>query len=81
MSCKTSSICIQGKKETRDMSSELNSGTADDKQQLYLTITILDIIHGPVFYLKHNVSETGLFRRNLIGWSQWIELVFLRKTE
>jgi hypothetical protein len=26
-----------------------------------MTITILDIIHRTVFYLKLNVSETGLF--------------------
>jgi hypothetical protein len=25
-----------------------------------ITITILDIIHHPVFYLKHDVAETGL---------------------
>jgi hypothetical protein len=25
----------------------------------FITITILDIIHRPDFYLKHNVSETG----------------------
>jgi hypothetical protein len=28
-----------------------------------ITITILDIIHRPVFYLKHDVSETGLCLR------------------
>jgi hypothetical protein len=28
-----------------------------------ITITILDIINRPVFYLKHNVSETGFFLR------------------
>jgi hypothetical protein len=27
---------------------------------LNITITILDIIHRPVFYLKHDVLETGL---------------------
>jgi hypothetical protein len=26
---------------------------------IYITITILDIIHRSVFYLKHYVSETG----------------------
>jgi hypothetical protein len=25
-----------------------------------ITLTILDIVHRPVFYLKQNVSETGL---------------------
>jgi hypothetical protein len=30
---------------------------------LRITITILDIIHRPVFYLKHGVSETGFFLR------------------
>jgi hypothetical protein len=25
-----------------------------------LTVTIVDIIHGPVFYFKHNVLETGI---------------------
>jgi hypothetical protein len=29
------------------------------KMVYYTTITILDIIHRPVFYLKHNVSDTG----------------------
>jgi hypothetical protein len=28
-----------------------------------VTITILDIIHRPVFYLKQNVSVTGFFFR------------------
>jgi hypothetical protein len=28
-----------------------------------ITITILDIIHRDVFYLKHDVSETGLCLR------------------
>jgi hypothetical protein len=31
-----------------------------------ITITILDIVHCPVFYSKHNVSETGLCLRNVI---------------
>jgi hypothetical protein len=26
---------------------------------VYITIIILDIIHRPAFYLKHNVSKTG----------------------
>jgi hypothetical protein len=26
-----------------------------------VSITILDIIHRPVFYLRHDVSETGLY--------------------
>jgi hypothetical protein len=26
-----------------------------------ITIAILDIIHRPVFYLKHNVPETGFY--------------------
>jgi hypothetical protein len=26
-----------------------------------ITITILDIIHRSLFYVKHNVSETGLY--------------------
>jgi hypothetical protein len=25
-----------------------------------MTIRVLDIIHRPVFYLKHDISETGL---------------------
>jgi hypothetical protein len=28
-----------------------------------ITITILDIIHRPVFYLRHDVSETGFYLR------------------
>jgi hypothetical protein len=28
-----------------------------------ITITILDIIHRPVFYLKHDVSKTGFYFR------------------
>jgi hypothetical protein len=30
---------------------------------MYVTITILDFIHNPVFYLKHDVSETGFCPR------------------
>jgi hypothetical protein len=32
-----------------------------------ITITILDIIHRPVFYLKHDVSETGFYLRLKVG--------------
>jgi hypothetical protein len=28
-----------------------------------VTITVLDIIHRPVYYLKHSVSETGVCPR------------------
>jgi hypothetical protein len=53
-------------------------------QQLYrftciLTITNLDVIHRPVFHLKHDVSETAfslsIFRRNLPSWAQYIQLI------
>jgi hypothetical protein len=33
----------------------------------YITITILDIINNPVFYLQHNVSETEFCFRSEIG--------------
>jgi hypothetical protein len=33
------------------------------EMQLDTTIIILDIIHRPVFYLKHDVSETGFCLR------------------
>jgi hypothetical protein len=33
------------------------------RKSKFLTITILDIIHCPVFYLKHGVSETGFCQR------------------
>jgi hypothetical protein len=36
---------------------------SDDGVLIRTTITILDIIHRPVFYLKHNVSETGFCLR------------------
>jgi hypothetical protein len=28
-----------------------------------LTITILDIIHRPIFYLKYDISKTGFYLR------------------
>jgi hypothetical protein len=36
-----------------------------DLRRLYIkkTITILDIIHNPAFYLKHCDSETGFYPR------------------
>jgi hypothetical protein len=34
------------------------------------TITTLDIIHGPVFYLKHGISETGFCLRLQVELSQ-----------
>jgi hypothetical protein len=46
--------------------------------QQYITITILDIIHRPILYLKHNVSETGLclcLQVNLLSWIQQKEQV------
>jgi hypothetical protein len=41
-----------------------------------LTITILDIIHRHVVYLKRNVSVFGW---NLLRWAQQIELVSLHR--
>jgi hypothetical protein len=35
-----------------------------------IIITILDIIHRPVFYLKHNVSDTGLCLRLQVEHTQ-----------
>jgi hypothetical protein len=35
-----------------------------------ITITILDIIHRPVFYLKHGVSEAGFCLRLQLGLTQ-----------
>jgi hypothetical protein len=35
-----------------------------------ITITILDIIHHPVFYLKHDFSETELFLRLQVEQAQ-----------
>jgi hypothetical protein len=29
----------------------------------YITVTFLDMIHRPVFYLKHDVSDTGICPR------------------
>jgi hypothetical protein len=31
-----------------------------------ITITILDIMHRPVFYLKHDISETGFRPWNVV---------------
>jgi hypothetical protein len=41
------------------------------KAKISITITILDIIRRPVFYLKHNVLETGFcpLRRDRLGLS------------
>jgi hypothetical protein len=39
---------------------------------------MLDIIHRPVFYLKHDVSEAGFCLCNLLVWAQRLELVCLR---
>jgi hypothetical protein len=36
----------------------------------YITITILNIIHCPDFYLKHNVSKTGFCLRLLVVYTQ-----------
>jgi hypothetical protein len=36
----------------------MRSAYPDDVILLDTTITILDVIHRPVFYLKHDVSET-----------------------
>jgi hypothetical protein len=53
-----------------------------------MTITILDIIHRPVFYLKHNVSEDGFCSRFQVEATQLgtidrpsLCLRFLQKTE
>jgi hypothetical protein len=43
-----------------------------------IIITILDIIHRPVFYLKHNfrrLASTSVFRWNLLTWVRQTELV------
>jgi hypothetical protein len=44
-----------------------------------INITILGIVHRPVFYLKHDVSETGFFLRpkteaSSIYWDQKIQV-------
>jgi hypothetical protein len=33
-----------------------------------ITITVLDSIHSPVFYLKRNVSDTEFFRRSKVEY-------------
>jgi hypothetical protein len=42
-------------------------------RSITVTISILDIIHCPILYLKHHVSDTGfclrLFRWNLLRWA------------
>jgi hypothetical protein len=39
----------------------MQPNTAFCNQQNYdITVAVLDIIHRPVLYFKHNVSETGL---------------------
>jgi hypothetical protein len=40
-----------------------------------ITITILGIIHRPVFYLKHDVSETGFCLRLQVEPSQLVSVV------
>jgi hypothetical protein len=46
------------------MHQELATATRGRVQLVYnITITILDIIYRPVFYLKHDVSETGFCLR------------------
>jgi hypothetical protein len=37
---------------------------------LYVTITILDIIHRPTSYLKHDFSETGFYSRLQVAYTQ-----------
>jgi hypothetical protein len=34
---------------------------------IFITIKILDIIHRPVFYLSHNVSETGFCQTDTVS--------------
>jgi hypothetical protein len=45
----------------------VTAGVAEKKTRKCITITIMDIIHRPVFYLKHEVSETGFFLRLQVG--------------
>jgi hypothetical protein len=47
---------------------------------LYVTITILHIIHRPVFYLKLNVSETGFCLRLQVEPSLGLPLYLLDPT-
>jgi conjugal transfer/entry exclusion protein len=45
-------------------------------------MTILDIIHQPAFYLKHDVSETQLCLRRQTSSTYWAQLsMFHLKTE
>jgi hypothetical protein len=51
----------------------LRVGAAQPNTLRTLIITILDIIHRPVFYLKHDVSVTGFYLRlqvEPISWTQ-----------
>jgi hypothetical protein len=38
------------------------------------TVTILDIIHRPVFILKHNASETGIYLRFQVEPTQMVQI-------
>jgi hypothetical protein len=54
--------------------------TAADQRIKYTTIIeFLNIIHRPVFYLKHTtfrrLDSFSVFRWNLLGWAQSIKLV------
>jgi hypothetical protein len=48
---------------------------------LIVTITILDIIHRPVAYLKHNISGTGFYFRLQVEFIKFGPVVRVPETE
>jgi hypothetical protein len=45
---------------------------------LHVTVTVLDIIHCPVIYLKtmfRRLDYVSFFRWYLLIWTQWVELI------
>jgi hypothetical protein len=41
-----------------------------ENQNIYIFTTVLDIIHRPLFHLKHTVSETGFCLRLQVDLTQ-----------
>jgi hypothetical protein len=58
---------------------KLSDSQLPEKYFAPVTITVLDIIHHPVFDLKHDVSETGFCLRLLAGPTQLSPIDRLRQ--
>jgi hypothetical protein len=44
------------------------------KWYINIIVTVLDVIHRPGFYLKHNFLETGFFPQTATSSIDWFQL-------